>query len=645
MDQDSDLMYQDSDNDECLEEDFRNDNDTPPVKRTEASFKCITFETIRKEQEEKITEISGCFNISPLFARILLELSEWDTQSASQQLIDPRPSNQEKIAFIRENCELRQNSLQSEECQICLEKVTTKSHLPCHTICNRCLGDYITAKIKDNKNRVLTCPGLGLNKRCDSIIDEYRLQALLANNQDVYQQLMIRSYINNCTDVKSCPSPGCRSVIKLIEPPEKRDDFPVKCDCGLQFCFQCLREDHQPASCSMMTDWRQTTQEFNRPIQDRPCPNCRNPVKEKQFDNDMQCPVCYTRFCWECKMICRYLGGEEFSYYSAHGNNHNRIDQTESALNEKKRLDWLRHAKYKDPYEHHLYRIEKEAYLLNQELGARFSKAVTSLIDARKTLARSYIFGFFRPLMRSNVNKIFFEFHQDALVTELDAFSTHLFSLSNNKGTAEYHLLEQDENLLEEFTRKIEGRIKTLFEIIYNPSNEENPYEIEEELLELRGMTPWQLVPNVQQLEPQPRCYAPEGEQEQQRQEYFDDREHEYECENKQEQEQKELEELEELENGWTFLRDSQDHQMTMDSAQKNEKDQQDQERVLPRTIDVFSEGHAQNQHQQQQQEIISYTATSSDPPRVEHCADWTEDDKVLQMALVYSYEDQNKST
>lgn len=75
------------------------------------------------------------------------------------------------------------------------------------------------------------------------------------------QQQVLRSYVDSNPHIKWCPRPGCGCSISLADQLSKKNisaasveagSLTVTCACGHAFCWNCLEEAHEPASCEQV---------------------------------------------------------------------------------------------------------------------------------------------------------------------------------------------------------------------------------------------------------------------------------------------------------------------------------------------------------------------------------------------------------
>ncbi|KAF4709033.1 hypothetical protein FOZ63_029024, partial [Perkinsus olseni] len=67
------------------------------------------------------------------------------------------------------------------------------------------------------------------------------------------EKVRAQNYVDVSKDVRWCPAPGCGRSVKL-----ELADSPmatVRCTCGHEFCFSCLKDPHEPAKCGQVEEF------------------------------------------------------------------------------------------------------------------------------------------------------------------------------------------------------------------------------------------------------------------------------------------------------------------------------------------------------------------------------------------------------
>lgn len=121
-------------------------------------------------------------------------------------------------------------------------------------LCGPCWGRYFSAMLSGGVRGPLRCPfpdcnsavPMWLIEACfgthDSEPDRDVIEAIMA----VYRSELASDYVNASENLAYCPRPGCDRIIEVVN---RIVEWRVACDCGYEFCFNCLREEHFPALC------------------------------------------------------------------------------------------------------------------------------------------------------------------------------------------------------------------------------------------------------------------------------------------------------------------------------------------------------------------------------------------------------------
>ena len=180
-----------------------------------------------------------------------------------------------------------------------------------HVYCHSCWTSYISIKITDQDDSIITCPEL---MSCPTRINDESIFDFI-DNQDIktkYQQLIIKSFIQLNPMLKWCPGPDCNYTIHQIQNNVDQAAIQVECICGYEFCFQCSQPFHDPAivSCDLMENWISnlpTTNEDDSKTRDyfqknvKNCPKCDIPIEKSYGCDYVRCTnvACKTLFCFK----------------------------------------------------------------------------------------------------------------------------------------------------------------------------------------------------------------------------------------------------------------------------------------------------------------------------------------------------------
>jgi len=246
--------------------------------------------------------------------------------------------------------------------------------------------------------------------------------------------------------LKYCPSPNCSFII-LCERILKKE--PVTCGCGFIFCFKCSDfdvGDHIPATCEQIETWLKKANEDEENLMwfkanAKKCPNCKKNIEKNGGCMHMTCNTsvggCGYEFCWLCRGDWREHGSNTGGNYSCN-KYENSLYKMEDLNNEKVKQDLEIYLFYFHRYEAHHGAMKiadkqrREASKKVQEIIKKFSSivqdtkflidATDQLIENRKFLAYSYVFGFF--LDKNKIaEKNLFEYLQEDLERCTDTLS------------------------------------------------------------------------------------------------------------------------------------------------------------------------------------------------------------------------------
>jgi ariadne-1 len=446
--------------DEDPEESYSMDDVPIAEKDSEKGYECITPEQILRRQNEALEQVKSIFSdISLSQARTLLQHFRWDVS----ELLAEYSDNPEKLSakvglctsttsssttFSSSSSTSTSSSTSSSsnitsQCLICYDDFEHSSNIPVpscgHNFCQGCWEEYLRLEV-DQKKKLVLCPGSTGKQKCCRVLDDCFVSSLLTQNRDKYLDSLRNSFVEDNPQAAWCPKPGCQNAVILTEVSQEHNEG-VRCLCGHRFCFRCLREDHRPATCEMLTEWLKkirTGEALNDAvisINCRPCPKCKAPVLKDGGCNHITCSVCMFHFCWQClsKFGDGPLGG--LDGYQKH--RCNSFKEDDHLLHEKKeelaRFEW-----YFDRYNNHAKSLQLEQkqlknkpitcsstsstkrtskdsnhdqdeYSLISSTVSFYHDAVDQLLTNRVTLKNSYVYGYYRPLQAAHVNKLIFE--------------------------------------------------------------------------------------------------------------------------------------------------------------------------------------------------------------------------------------------
>ena len=114
------------------------------------------------------------------------------------------------------------------------------------------------------------------------------------NYYDKYMDWHAQQFTNSNVNFKWCPAKNCGRVIEKFEYTLKKS---VTCHCGNSFCYNCDKEDHEPAGCALLEKWDEKEKSDSATINwikanTKPCPGCKKPIEKNQGCMHMTCRNC-----------------------------------------------------------------------------------------------------------------------------------------------------------------------------------------------------------------------------------------------------------------------------------------------------------------------------------------------------------------
>eukprot|EP01102_Stenamoeba_stenopodia_P016341 TRINITY_DN5702_c0_g1_i2.p1 TRINITY_DN5702_c0_g1~~TRINITY_DN5702_c0_g1_i2.p1 ORF type:complete len:765 (-),score=168.92 TRINITY_DN5702_c0_g1_i2:88-2382(-) len=447
-------------------------------------YECISKEEIVERQTAVIKKACDIICMPFSIGRILLQFYNWDYEKLTTQWV-------EDAAKLCANAGVDINSADNPtagkkvtgDCSICFETSDSIWMLSCgHGFCIDCWQEYLSMQIKENTQRI-KCPGV----KCSRVIDEYTVLQLTnsAEVKERFNQNLINSFVDQNPLVKWCPSPNCEYAIILKDFVLEHNES-VRCKCSRYFCFRCGEEGHAPALCDMFKDWvvknsggdEALNQKFLAVIS-RPCPACKANIEKNGGCNHMTCQKCGYHFCWLCmgKFGTGEKGGRDG--YSSH--KCNTFEKPDEKIQDKE--DWERFRWYSERFNNHsrsrriendlLKKIEPMINLIQEQCGLTFYAAsfyeeiLEQIVINRTVLMWSYVFGYFRPLRKPEINKELFEHRQNELERHTEILAKWIDNdLEEDKDKAAY-LANNRFNIIND-TKLSKSSYKALLDVAYN---------------------------------------------------------------------------------------------------------------------------------------------------------------------------------
>jgi len=413
------------DDDGFIDDAFIDDTDTLENEIVrQKSWEVLTPQEIEKRGKEVISEVQDFLGLPTITTAItLLRFYKWNKEKLIQDYTSGDPEKINKAAGITSfdlESKPKSNHLKFN-CLICLEPVPMKNTfaLACgHRYCTPCYGMYLDYKVTCEGPSCVngTCP----YPKCTEIVHDKAYTDLLnPANVDLYKKYTFRAMVEGNPHIKFCPAPDCSRAIRSERRNRKE---AVICACGFRWCFQCADyeiSDHMPATCENVEKWRQKATDESENVKwmianTKKCPRCRKPIEKNGGCMHMNCRKefagCGHEFCWLCRGDWKEHGTETGGYYACnkYSSSMAKEDDTKAA---QIKTELEAYMFYFHRYESHqramkiaeqqrLQTDKKDTILDKFTVRAQdtqfLKEATEQLINNRRVLKNSYIYGFYK---------------------------------------------------------------------------------------------------------------------------------------------------------------------------------------------------------------------------------------------------------
>lgn len=465
MEEDEDY-FDDDDDSGSFEDDGSDDDDAfnqaPDPTAKEAEFKCLAPEECKELASKAVKGVMELLCCDTQVAQVLLRQYKWD----QDKLVEAYMTDQETVAakagivppgaadgsivhldggssVLVGGVAREPASLPSITCSICYDAKTSYSALQCgHAFCNECYSTFLTHKIDDEGHECYfaRCP----EPKCKLIVREAFVRSLVPDGEVLarYSKAadLARSYVDDQPLLKWCPAADCTYAVK-----GKAGLLSAQCACQHRFCFQCMHEDHQPASCDSLAKWlvkcRDDSETYNWLVANtKACPKCQTSIEKNGGCNHMTCrnTSCKWEFCWVCSGPWKDHSG---SFYNC--NKYDSNADTESPDGKKK--DTSRAAL--ERYLHYYTRFTNHHNSLKFEIDAKtkmeakikemealgdntwmdclyLNDANAALYECRYALQFTYVYAFYLP--KDGNFRVQFEMNQTELERQTEELAEML---------------------------------------------------------------------------------------------------------------------------------------------------------------------------------------------------------------------------
>jgi ariadne-1 len=406
----------------------------------------LSLADIQAQQDVQIKEVSDILGQPPEAAAILLRHLRWN----KEKLFDAYMEKQHELldaVGLEEDASYTAKTVRMTNftCEICCDDGTLDTYaLKCgHRYCVDCYTHYLASKIKDEGEAArIQCPTSGCKRIVDSkslnyLVDEslkarYAIcSSYLQANDNRYNELLTRTYVDDKENLKWCPAPECVYAVSCaVRSKDLLKVVPtVSCNCKHRFCFGCGLDDHLPCPCSLVKKWIKKCEDDSETANwisanTKECPKCHSTIEKNGGCNHMTCRKCKHDFCWMCMGLWSEHGTSWYNCnrYEEKSGNDARDAQAKS------RQSLERYLHYYNRYANHDHssKLEQQHYAKTEKLMTSMQTqsgmswievqfletASRALQECRQTLKWTYAFAFY--LARNN-GTIMFEDNQEDL--------------------------------------------------------------------------------------------------------------------------------------------------------------------------------------------------------------------------------------
>lgn len=347
-----------------------------------------------------------------------------------------------------------------------------------HPYCIYCWKEYINTKINEGPHKCLTlkCPNPSCDVAIDGDMIH---QIASEPNKEKYDKFLIQSYVEKNKKMKWCPGPGCKFVVVFEpNGVSNKLDITCLCyhnfcwNCGEDAhspldCETVKRWVEKLDPEAPNRTWILTYT--------KPCPKCKIPIEKNEGCMEMKCK-CGFQFCWLCLRDRSQCGNEGCNQISDREVNILLENNKEKTKRNEATEDVSRYTHYFERWAFNEFARKKALENMRakniQWLGVLFGKpeydfefineAWQQVVECRRVLKWTYAYGYYIP-ENEKAKKEFFEYTQGEAEATLERFHHYMeenmykFLIAKTEGWfTDFHLKLTD---LTDATKNYFGRL------------------------------------------------------------------------------------------------------------------------------------------------------------------------------------------
>jgi hypothetical protein len=178
----------------------------------------------------------------------------------------------------------------SKSCYVC-ETSAIEYFFDCgNGLCLDCVREHLKAQLDKYKIKIFSksvkfvCAG-----SCKCQAENEKMERLMDNEtREIYEQVLLKMYLNQTKDIVSCPSSSC-SFYGIVWN-----------ECKCHECNQCGHKWSSDENISNIYTLDNIKSIFKKYLITKKCNNCKAPIERNEGCVHMECNRCDYSFCWRC---------------------------------------------------------------------------------------------------------------------------------------------------------------------------------------------------------------------------------------------------------------------------------------------------------------------------------------------------------